>query len=316
MNRVVLNCLPNVWFPSIFMVLFRLSVLEHTFSCGRGPPSSLSVQAPPWRTLGWTLHWMNGSRTLQLGWTRPWMAKSLSVDHERRVRVSGRCSLRLPHCLVTLYWTALPWPVRPVLSILACEIGLLPQLHLEHNFDFTSYHVFFSMQALLSMLAVAWATILWPLRRTTSCFLPCWLPWCDLQRFHLHQSLSLPSGLKILTPWRLFHPQGSSKDVPVSKSTLVVMEFCGIHLYMNFQFLTWYLLHVKRLEQIEPTSPLPLLLSVGFLSKPSEVLQAANVCRATSCSICSPTYYRPCIPNQAFRSSSPWVDGCWGLWVW
>jgi hypothetical protein len=28
---------------------------------------------------------------------------------------------------------------------LACEIGLLPPLHLEHNFDFTSYHVFFSM---------------------------------------------------------------------------------------------------------------------------------------------------------------------------
>jgi hypothetical protein len=35
--------------------------------------------------------------------------------------------------------------VRPVLSILACKIGLLPLLHLEHNFDFTSCHVFFSM---------------------------------------------------------------------------------------------------------------------------------------------------------------------------
>jgi hypothetical protein len=112
--------------------------------------------------------------------------------------------------------------------------GLLPPLHLEHNFDFTSCHVFFSMQALLTMLAIVWAAILWPLRRTTSYFLPYWLSWCDLQRFHLHQSLNLPSGLKILTPWRLFYPRGSRKDVPVSKSTLVVMEFCGIHLCMNF----------------------------------------------------------------------------------
>jgi hypothetical protein len=159
----------------------------------------------------------------------------------------------------------LPWPVRHVLSILACEIGLLPPLHLEHNFEFTSCHVLYSMQALLSVLAVAWVAILWPLRKTMSCFLPYWLPWCDLQRFHLHQSLNLRSGLKILTPWRLFQPR-SRKDMPVSKSTLVVMEFCGIHLYMNFQFLTWYLLYVKRLEQIELTSPLPFLLSAGFLS--------------------------------------------------
>jgi hypothetical protein len=145
-----------------------------------------------------------------------------------------------------------------------CEIGLLPPLHLEHNFDFISCHVFFSMQALLSVLAVAWVAILWPLRKTTSYFLPCWLPWYGLQRFHLYQSLSWPTGLKILTVWRLFQPR-SRKDVPVSKSTLVVMEFCDIHLCTNFQFLTWYL-YVKKLEQIELTSPPPFLLSAGFLS--------------------------------------------------
>jgi hypothetical protein len=32
MNCMVLNCLPNVRFPLIFMVLFRLKVLEHTFT--------------------------------------------------------------------------------------------------------------------------------------------------------------------------------------------------------------------------------------------------------------------------------------------
>jgi hypothetical protein len=54
---------------------------------------------------------------------------------------------------------------------------------------------------------------------------------------HLHQSLSLPTGLKVLTVWRLFQPR-SRKDVPVSKSALVVMEFCDILLCTNFQFLT------------------------------------------------------------------------------
>jgi hypothetical protein len=172
------------------------------------------------------------------------------------------------------------------------------------------------MQALLSVLAVAWVAILWPLRKTTSCFLPCWLPWCDLQRFHLHQSLSLPSDPAVSRSWRHGDCSSQDQEKTVSKSTLVVMEFCGIHLCMNFQFLTWYLLYVKRLEQIEPTSPPPFLLSARFLSKPSEVLRAASVYRATSCSICSPAYCGPCTSNQAFRSSSPWVDGCWGLWVW
>ena len=128
--------------------------------------------------------------------------------------------------------------MKPILSILACEIGLLPLLHLKYNFNFTSCHVLFFVQALQSVLVVAWIAILWPLRKTTSCFLPCWLPWCNLQWFHLHQSLSLPNGLKILTAWSLFHPRGSKKDVPISKFALVVMEFCSIDLFMNFQFLT------------------------------------------------------------------------------
>ena len=161
----------------------------------------------------------------------------------------------------------------------------------------------FSMQALLSVLVVAWVAIFWSLRTTMRYFQPCLLLWCVLQRFHLHQSLNLPTGLKIITIWRLFQPR-SRKDVPISKSTLVVMEFFDIHLNMNFQFLTWCL-YVKRLEQIEPTSPSPFLLSAGFLSKPSKVVWAAIVCKAISCSICNPTYYRPCTLNQVFRSLSP-----------
>jgi hypothetical protein len=111
LNCVKLYYPPVVWFPLIFMVLFRLSVLEHTFLWRRDLPSSLSIQAPPWRTLGWTLHSMNGCRTSQLGRTRSWMANSLGVDHKRRVWVSGKCSLRLLHCMVTLYWAVVPWPV-------------------------------------------------------------------------------------------------------------------------------------------------------------------------------------------------------------
>ena len=178
----------------------------------------------------------------------------------------------------------------------------IASIHLKHNFDSTSCHVLISMQALLSVLSVTWVTILWPLRKTVSCFQSFMLLWSVLQRFYLHQSLSLPTDRKILMVWRLFQPR-SRKDVLVSKSALVVMEFFDIHLYMNFQFLTWSL-YVKRLEQIEPTSPPPFLLSTGFLSKPSEVVWATSICRATSCSICSPVYYRPCTSNQVFRSSN------------
>jgi hypothetical protein len=127
--------------------------------------------------------------------------------------------------------------MRPPLSILASESGLLLfRTQLEHNSDFTSCHVVSSMQVLLSMHVVAWVTILWPLRRTRSYFLPCLHLWCILQRFLLHHILSLPSGLKILMLWRLFQPR-LRRDVLVSKFALVVMEFCGIHLFMNFQFL-------------------------------------------------------------------------------
>ena len=180
LNCVKLNYFPIVWFPLIFIVLFRLSILEHTFLWRRDPPSSLTVPAPLWKTLGSMLHQMNGSKTSQLGRTRPWVVKSLDVDHERRIWVSGRCSLRLLQGLVTFYWTTLPWPMRHVLSILAYEIGLLPPLHLEHNLDFISCYVVSSMQVLLSVLAVAWIAILWPLRRKTSYFLPCLLLWCVL----------------------------------------------------------------------------------------------------------------------------------------
>jgi hypothetical protein len=93
------------------------------------------------------------------------------------------------------------------------------------------------MQAFLSVHAITWVAILWPLKRTRSYFLPCLHLWYVLQRFLLHHSLSLPNGLKILTLWRLFQPR-SRRDVPVSKFVLVVMEFCGIHLFMNFEFLT------------------------------------------------------------------------------
>jgi hypothetical protein len=63
--------------------------------------------------------------------------------------------------------------------------------------------------------------------------------------------------------------------MPISKFILSVIEFCGIHLLLNFQFLTWYL-YVKENEHIESTSPLSLLLRIGFLSKPREVFWTAS----------------------------------------
>jgi hypothetical protein len=44
-----------------------------------------------------------------------------------------------------------------------------------------------------------------------------------------------PQVLKILTLWRLFQPR-LRRDVLVSKFALLVNEFCGIHLFMNFNF--------------------------------------------------------------------------------
>jgi hypothetical protein len=129
-----------------------------------------------------------------------------------------------------------------------------------------SCYVVFSMQALLSMYAIAWVAILWPLRWIKNYFLPCLHLWCTFQRFLLHHSLKLPNGLKILTLWRLFQPR-LGRNMPISKFSLLVIEFCGIHLCMNIQFLTWYL-YVKEFEYIEPTTPPPFLLSVEFLSKP------------------------------------------------
>jgi hypothetical protein len=215
---------------------------------------------------------------------------------------------------VTLYWSILPWLMRPPPSTLAFECSSLPPLHLDHNLDLISCYEVSSMQALLSMHVIAWITILWPLRKTRNYYLPCLHLWYVLQRLLLHHSLRLPNSLKILTLWRLFQPR-ARRNVPVSKFVFLVIKFCGIHLFMNFQFLTWYL-YVKRLEHIEPTSPPPFLLSTGFLSKPQKVLWTTNVCKATSYSICSPPYCRSYILNQVFRSSSPWVDGCWGFWVW
>jgi hypothetical protein len=66
--------------------------------------------------------------------------------------------------------------VRPLLSILACGSGLLPKLHLDHNLELILYYVVSFMQALLSVLAVAWVTILWPLRRTRSYFFALLVP--------------------------------------------------------------------------------------------------------------------------------------------
>jgi hypothetical protein len=93
------------------------------------------------------------------------------------------------------------------------------------------------MHALLSVHVVAWVAILWPLRRTRSYFLPCLHLWYILQWFLLYHSLNLPSGLKILMLMRLFQLR-SRRDVLISKFALVVMEFCSIHLFMYFQFLT------------------------------------------------------------------------------
>jgi hypothetical protein len=111
LNCVKLYCPSIVWFPLILMVLFRLNVLEHTFLWRRDLLSSLSVPAPLWRTLGWMLHLMNGCRTSQLGRIRPWMDNNLGMDYEERIQVFDKFSLMLPHCLMTLYWTILPWLV-------------------------------------------------------------------------------------------------------------------------------------------------------------------------------------------------------------
>ena len=155
------------------------------------------------------------------------------MDHKKRVYVFGRCSLRLPHYQMTLYWTALPWPIKPSLPILAFKSDLLPKLHLDHNLELISYYVVSFMHALLSLLALAWVTILWSLKRIRSYFLPYLHLWCVFKRFPLYYSLRLSNGFKIPMLWKLFQPR-SRKDVLVSKFALLVIEFCGIHWTSNF----------------------------------------------------------------------------------
>jgi hypothetical protein len=70
--------------------------------------------------------------------------------------------------------------MRPLLSVLACESGLLPKFQLDHSLELISYYMVFFMQVLLFVLAIAWVAILWALKRTRSYFLLCLHLWFNL----------------------------------------------------------------------------------------------------------------------------------------
>jgi hypothetical protein len=147
--------------------------------------------------------------------------------------------------VLTIFPLKYPWAFR----------GSLPKLQLDHNLDLIScYVVFYACHGMgIHIMALG---------RTRRCFLLCLRLWCVLQWLLLHHSLRLSNSLKILTQWRLFQPR-LRRDLLVSKFALLVNEFCGIHLSMNFQFLPWYVLW-RSCDKLSPSLHRPFYSVLDF----------------------------------------------------